>query len=105
MNTTTQLTPRDLIELGYYFNLSDMARRAGIARPAVYRWAAARGNMRPESIAKIAKAARKPLKPENIFRKIRKEQREDFITTERAPRLKSTKISEWLMSFAKVKGS
>ena len=99
---TTQLTPRDLIELGYYFNLSDMARRAGIARPAVYRWAAARGNMRPGNIEKIANAARKPLNPENILSEIKQEQREDFITTELAPRLKSTKISEWLMSFAKV---
>ena len=104
MNTTTLLTPRDLIEQGYYFNLSDMARRAGLTKPAVYRWAAARGNMRPGNIEKIANAARKPLKPENILSEI-EEQLEDFITTELAPRLKSTQISEWLMSFAKVKGS
>ena len=101
MNTTL-LTPQDLIEQGYYINLSDMARRADIARPAVYRWAAARGNMRPENIEKIANAARKPLEPKNILTEIKEEQQEDFITTELAPRLKSTKISEWLMSFAKV---
>ena len=105
MNTTTQLTPQDLIEQGYYFNLSDMARRAGLTKPAVYRWAAARGNMRPGNIEKIANAARKPLKPENILSEIKEEQRGDFVTTELAPRLKSTKISEWLISFAKVKGS
>ena len=99
---TTQLTPQDLIEQGYYFNFRDMARRAGLTKPAVYRWAAARGNMRPENIEKIANAARKPLEPKNILTEIKEEQQEDFITTELAPRLKSTKISEWLMSFAKV---
>jgi len=53
---------------------------------------------------KLKPTVSKPLKPENILSEI-EEQREDFITTELAPRLKSTQISEWLMSFAKVKGS
>lgn len=97
-----KLTPQDLIEQGYYFNFSDIARRTGLTRQTVRSWAVKRSGMRPENIEKIANAARKPLEPKNILTEIKEEQQEDFITTELAPRLKSTKISEWLMSFAKV---